>query len=80
MQLVEKRLYSVKEAGRYLGISGWAVRHLIWSGKLPEVRQGRRVLVDIVDMNRFIENHKREGQHGHDLPPEEERSDNGAPH
>ena len=80
MQHVEKRLYSVKEAGRYLGISGWAVRHLIWSGKLPEVRQGRRVLVDIHDMNRFIENHKREVNHGHDLPPEEERSNDGATH
>ena len=80
MQHVEKRLYSVKEAGRYLGISGWAVRHLIWSGKLPEVRQGRRVLVDIHDMNRFIENHKREGHHGNDLSSEEEGSNHGASH
>ncbi|HNP83323.1 MAG TPA: helix-turn-helix domain-containing protein, partial [Nitrospira sp.] len=47
---VFKRLYSVREAARYLGISQWAVRHLNWSSKLPCVRQGRRVLFDIYDM------------------------------
>ena len=40
---VFKRLYSVREAARYLGISQWAVRHLNWSSKLPCVRQGRRI-------------------------------------
>jgi excisionase family DNA binding protein len=74
MQLIEKRLYSVKEAGRYLGISGWAVRHLIWSGKLPSVRQGRRVLIDILDMNEFINKNKSEVHHGDDLSPQEARS------
>jgi excisionase family DNA binding protein len=66
-----KRLYTVREAARYLGISPWAVRHLIWSGKLPCVRQGRRVLVDIVDMNRFIDENKTEGHHGDGLSPQE---------
>ena len=68
---IHKRLYSVKEAGRYLGISGWTVRHFIRSGELPEVRQGRRVLLDILDLNQFIEANKREGHHGHDLSSEE---------
>ena len=78
MEVIEKRLYSVKEAGRYLGISPWAVRHLIWSGKLPSVRQGRRVLLDIFDLNRFIDNNKSEVHHGDDLPPEETRSEDGS--
>lgn len=69
---VSKRLYSVKEAGRYLGRSPWAIRHLIWEGHLPQVRQGRRVMVDVVDMDQFIEKHKRETNDGNDLPPEEE--------
>jgi excisionase family DNA binding protein len=68
---VNKRLYSVKEAGRYLGRSPWAIRHLIWEGHLPQVRQGRRVMVDVVDMDQFIEKHKREATDGHDLPSEE---------
>ena len=34
---VNKRLYSVKEAGRYLGRSAWAIRHLIWEKHLPQV-------------------------------------------
>ena len=76
-ELGAKRLFSVKEAGRYLGRSPWAIRHLIWEGHLPQVRQGRRVMVDIIDMDRFIEKHK-EVTDGDDLPQEEERPDNGT--
>ncbi|MER2512287.1 MAG: helix-turn-helix domain-containing protein [Nitrosomonas ureae] len=72
-----KRLYSVREAARYLGVSQWAVRHLNWSSKLPCVRQGRRVLFDIYDMDRFIENNKQGGNHGHDLSSQETRPDHG---
>jgi excisionase family DNA binding protein len=68
---VNKRLYNVKEAGKYLGRSAWAIRHLIWEGHLPEVRQGRRVMVDVVDMDQFIAKHKRESNDGNDLPQEE---------
>lgn len=71
-ETVSKRLYSVKEAGRYLGRSPWAIRHLIWEGHLPQVRQGRRVMVNVVDMDQFIEKHKRETNDGNDLPPQEE--------
>ena len=75
---VSKRLYNVKEAGRYLGRSAWAIRRLIWTGYLPEVRQGRRVMVDVVDMDQFIEKHKREAIDGYDLSQEEERPNNGT--
>jgi excisionase family DNA binding protein len=53
-----KRLYDIKEAATYLGRSAWAVRRLIWSGALPEVRTGRRVHLDIQDMDSFIERNK----------------------
>ena len=75
---VSKRSYSVKEAGRYLGRSPWTIRRLISIGYLPEVRQGRRVMVDLMDMDQFIEKYKREASDGHDLPQEEERSNNGT--
>ena len=77
-ETISKRLYSVKEAGRYLGRSPWAIRHLIWEGYLPQVRQGRRVMVDVVDMDQFIAKYKREANDGNDLPTEEERSGNGT--
>lgn len=77
-ETISKRLYSVKEAGRYLGRSPWAIRHLIWEGHLPQVRQGRRVMVDVVDMDQFIAKYKREANDGNDLPSEEERSGNGT--
>jgi excisionase family DNA binding protein len=55
---VSKRLYSVPEAALYLGRSSWSVRRLIWSGELPEVRAGRRVHLDIKDLDTFIDRHK----------------------
>ena len=34
------------------------VRRLIWAGKLPKVQCGKRMHVDIEDMEKFIENNK----------------------
>lgn len=56
--LLRKRLFSLPEAAIYLGRSDWSVRRLIWSGALPSVRAGRRVHVDVKDMDEFIEKHK----------------------
>lgn len=55
---VRKRLYSIPEAAEYLGRSTWSVRRLIWAGELPSVRAGRRVHLDVCDMEAFIENNK----------------------
>ena len=76
-EAVSKRLYNVKEAARYLGRSPWTIRRLIRDGHLREVRQGRRVMLDIVDLDQFIEKYKREATDGHDLPQEEEGPNNG---
>ncbi len=70
-ELVLKRLYSVREAARYLGVSPWSVRNLQKLRTLPCVRQGRRVLFDIQDLERYIENHKTEVHDGYDLSPQE---------
>ena len=53
-----KRLFSLPEAAIYLGRSTWSVRRLIWSGELPQVRAGRRVHVNVKDMDEFIEKYK----------------------
>ncbi len=42
----------------YLGRSDWSVRHLIWGGNLPFVRSGRRVHLDVRDMDAYIEQNK----------------------
>ena len=54
----QKRLLSVPEGGSYLGRTTWAVREMIWAGKLPIVRDGRRILLDIEDLDRWINNNK----------------------
>ncbi len=54
----QKRLYSIKEAALYLGRSEWGLREMIWAGKLPIVRDGRRILLDIIDMDKWIEQNK----------------------
>ena len=53
-----KRLYSIKEASIYLGRSVYAVREMIWAGKLPYIKDGRRILLDIYDMDEWIERNK----------------------
>jgi excisionase family DNA binding protein len=53
-----KRLYGVPEAACYLGRTVDALREMLWAGKLPFVRDGRRVLVDMRDMDEFIERSK----------------------
>jgi excisionase family DNA binding protein len=58
MDRPRKRLYDLKEASTYLGRSVGALRELIWKGEIPCVKIGRRVHLDIVDMDIFIEQNK----------------------
>jgi len=53
-----KRLYSIPEAAFYLGRTVDALREMIWAGKILCVKDGRRVLIDIKDMDDFIERNK----------------------
>ena len=54
----DKRLYSIDDAGVYLGVSPWTVRAYVSGGKLPAVRAGRRILLDIHDLDEWIERSK----------------------
>ncbi|MDD5242474.1 MAG: helix-turn-helix domain-containing protein [Syntrophorhabdaceae bacterium] len=53
-----KRLYTIPEAAHYLGRTVNALREMIWAGKLPIVRDGKRILLDQSDMDSYIERHK----------------------
>jgi excisionase family DNA binding protein len=54
---------SIKEAAEYLGRSVHALRELQWAGRLPYVQEGRRVLFDLLDLDAWIETHKRRETH-----------------
>lgn len=55
---LKKRLYTISETAEYLGRTVWSVRELIWKGELPAVRVGRRIHLDIYDLDEFIEKNK----------------------
>ena len=55
---MEKRLYNIKEAAKYLGRSVWALREMYYSGKIACVRDGRRMLFDIEDLDSWIAKNK----------------------
>lgn len=62
----KKRLYSIPEAAEYLGLSIWSIRERIWAGHLPYIKpdpiepdkKGRRILLDIQDLDQWVETHK----------------------
>jgi len=53
-----KRLYSIPEAAVYLGRTVWAVREMLYNGKMPFIKDGRRVMLDIRDIDAWIEKSK----------------------
>ena len=53
-----KRLYSLPEAAHYLGRTLWSMRELTWKGSIPIVREGKRIFVDIVDLEAYVNKHK----------------------
>ena len=61
----EQRLMGANDAAKYLGLSYWTLRELIWSGTIPLVQlpnknggRLRRILVDKGDLDRLIEESK----------------------
>jgi len=67
---LNKRLYDLKEAAAYLGRPVFSVRTLIWKGALPCVKDGRKLYLDVFDMDKYIEQNKEfsfRGMYGEDL-------------
>jgi len=52
------RLLSTACAARYLGVSVWTVRRLVYAGELPAQRRGRRMRFDKKDLDRWIVGNK----------------------
>lgn len=54
------RLLTVKAAAAYLGLTVWGLRERIWSGDIPVVKfqGGRKQFIDILDIDKFIQEHK----------------------
>ncbi len=59
MGVFEKRLISVEEAARYLGVHKNTMYSWAWRRKIPSVKMGRRLLFDQEDLDRMIEAGKR---------------------
>ncbi|HUV59155.1 MAG TPA: helix-turn-helix domain-containing protein [Desulfatiglandales bacterium] len=55
---LNKRLFDLKEASVYLGRPVFSVRTLIWSGALPVVKEGRKMYLDILDLEQYVERNK----------------------
>ncbi|MCG6537681.1 MAG: helix-turn-helix domain-containing protein [Syntrophales bacterium LBB04] len=49
-----KRLYTIEESAKYLAKGVYSIRELIWQGKLPVVRDGRKQLIDRLDLDAYI--------------------------
>ncbi len=56
----KKRLISVEEAAKYLGVQKSTIYSWAWRRKIPSVKMGRRLLFDQEDLDRMIEAGKRE--------------------
>ena len=53
-----KRLYTLPEAAKYLGRTLWSMRELVWAGRIPIVREGKRIFVDFNDLESYIAKNK----------------------
>lgn len=53
-----KRLYTLNEAANYLGRTLWSMRELVWAGKISVVRDGKRIFVDIADLDSYVTRNK----------------------
>jgi len=56
-----RRLINLAQAAEVLGVSIPSVRRLIWAGTLPIVRFNRRLLIDLRDLDRLIDQAKDRG-------------------
>jgi len=60
---ITPRLLNIQQASKYLGCPVWTLRDLEWRGELRGVRNlGRRLLFDVRDLDRLVEQKKGGGQ------------------
>jgi excisionase family DNA binding protein len=54
----KKGFFGIREAAVTLGISAWTIYYLIWKGSMGQVKIGTRVLIDIRELDGFIDANK----------------------
>jgi excisionase family DNA binding protein len=54
----EPLLLDIHGAARALSATPWAVRSLLWDGKIPFIKIGRRFLIDPADLRAYIAREK----------------------
>jgi excisionase family DNA binding protein len=52
------RCLTVEGAAEYLGAHVHAIRTLVWENKVAHFRLGHRILFDIADLDRYVDNQK----------------------
>ena len=55
----ERRILTIKDASAYLGRSPWTVAEMVRTGKIAYIKDGKRKLLDINDINEWIMKNKR---------------------
>jgi len=55
------RLLSYKDAGIYMSLSYWSLRTLVVNGEIAHVRFGKRILLDRVALDEWVEKHLEVG-------------------
>jgi excisionase family DNA binding protein len=55
---IMKRLYTLKDAAAYLGRPVSSIRTLVWKGALPVIQDGRKMYVDVNDLELYINRSK----------------------
>ncbi len=58
LKQISPRLLTVREAAEYIGRTETAVRELVWNGKLAHIRTDRRVMLDIRDLDIWIDTNR----------------------
>ncbi len=58
LKKISPPLLTVSEAAEYIGRIEAAVRELVWNGKLAHIRTDRRVMLDIRDLDSWIDTNR----------------------
>ena len=63
--ILQRRLFRTKEAANYLAMSEWKLRRLIQDGSVPHIQdqEGGPFLLDLNDLDNYIESRKSTGEH-----------------
>ena len=54
----DARLLDLKNSAHYLSVSYWLVRELVLKGEIAHLRAGKKILIDIQDLDSWIEKNK----------------------